>query len=276
MNIKQGLIGQEIDLRYKEVSSQETKSALCLQFPQLLSHDGLVHAVFTRNGGVSEAPYDTLNVSYDTGDSPASVSRNLQTVKEAIGAKDLAFLNQAHGKEILVFRQNGFDALRGPAYGDAMITDVPQLALMVKQADCQGVILFDPMKGVVANVHCGWRGNVLNILGSVVKRMKSDFGCRAADLAAAIGPSLGPCCSEFTDYEKIFPQDFKRFMVREAYFDLRELSRHQLLEAGLRNERIEVSRICTRCKSDLFFSYRGEGDTGRFATVAMLERDSFP
>jgi YfiH family protein len=276
MSIKQGLMGQEDDLHYKEIRSRETKGVLYLQFPQLLSHDGLVHAVFTRNGGVSEAPYDTLNVSYDTGDNPASVSRNLQTVKEAIGAKDLAFLNQAHGKEILVFRQDEFSALRGPADGDAMITDIPQLALMVKQADCQGVILFDPLKGVVANVHCGWRGNVLNILGSVVRRMKSDFGCRAADLAAAIGPSLGPCCSEFRDYGKVLPQDFKHFMVREAYFDLWELSRHQLLEAGLRNEHIEVSRICTRCKRDLFFSYRGEGDTGRFATVAMLEGGSFP
>jgi len=197
----------------------------------------------------------------------------MQIIGDAIGAKDMAFMNQVHGKEILVLRQQDFDGLREPVNADAMITDIPQLALMVKQADCQSVLLFDPAKGVVANVHCGWRGNVINILRSVVERMTSDFSCQATDLAAAIGPSLGPCCSEFLDYEEIFPEAFRRFMIRKAYFDLWKISRYQLLEVGLKNEHIEVAGICTRCKSELFYSYRGEGETGRFATVAMLKGD---
>lgn len=272
MKIKQGFMRQEIDPR-QGVNSGQMKRVRCLQFPRLLRHDRLVHAVFTRKGGVSEAPYDTLNVSYDTDDRPECVSKNMQIVRDAIGAKDLAFMNQVHGKEILVLRQHDFDGLREPVNADAMITDIPQLALMVKQADCQGVLLFDPTKGVVANVHCGWRGNVINILRSVVERMTSDFGCLATGLAAAIGPSLGPCCSEFVDYEEIFPEAFRRFMIRKAYFDLWEISRHQLLEVGLKNEHIEVAGICTRCKSELFYSYRGEGETGRFGTVVMLRGD---
>ncbi|MBN1832812.1 MAG: peptidoglycan editing factor PgeF [Deltaproteobacteria bacterium] len=247
------------------------KRVRCLQFPRLVSDDRLIHAVFTREGGVSEAPYNTLNVSYHTDDRPEFVSKNLEIIRDAIGAKDLVFMNQVHGKEILVLRQQDFDGSWEPASADAMITDIPQLALMVKQADCQGVLLFDPIKGVVANVHCGWRGNVINILKSVVDKMKSEFGCLAADLAAAIGPSLGPCCSEFVDYEKIFPEAFRRFMIRKAHFNLWEISRHQLLEAGLINKHIEVAGICTRCRTEMFYSFRGEGETGRFATVIMLK-----
>jgi YfiH family protein len=234
----------------------------------------LVHAVFTREGGVSKAPYDSLNVSYDTDDPPERVSKNIEIIKDAIGTKDLVFMNQVHGKGILVLRQHDFNGFREPISADAMITDIPQLALMIKQADCQGVLLFDPTKGVVANVHCGWRGNVINILKSVVQKMMSNFGCLAADLVAAIGPSLGPCCSEFIDYEEIFPEAFRRFMTRKDYFNLWEISRYQLLEAGLNNKHIEVAGICTRCRSEMFYSYRGEGETGRFATVIMLKGDT--
>ncbi len=153
---------------------------------------------------------------------------------------------------------------------DAVITDTPNIAILVKQADCQGVIIFDPEKRVVANVHCGWRGNAKNILGNVVTRMKHDFGCKGRDLLATIGPSLGPCCAEFVGHEKIFPNSFEEFMVRENYFNLWAISEWQLLNAGLRQENIEIASICTRCRTDLFYSYRGEGETGRFGSVVML------
>lgn len=274
MNIEQGFMNQETDPGHEGLDSRKMKRVRCLQFPRLVSHDRLVHAVFTRKGGVSDAPYDTLNVSYDTDDRPECVSKNIQIIRDAIGAKDLAFMNQVHGKKIMVLRQHHFDGLREPVNADAMITDIPKLALMVKQADCQGVLLFDPTKGVAANVHCGWKGNVVNILKSVVERMRSDFGCFATDLAAAIGPSLGPCCSEFVDYEEIFPKAFRRFMIRKAYFNLWEISRYQLLEAGLKNDHIETAGICTCCKNEMFYSYRREGETGRFATVIMLKGDT--
>ena len=271
LNVREVFIGQGVDQRHKKVNSGQAKRVLYSRFPQLSSHNQLVHAVFTRQGGVSKAPYDTLNTSYNTGDKPQCVGRNLQIIKEAIGAKHLVFMNQMHGKDILILRQDEFEEFREPADVDALITDIPQLALMVTQADCQGVILFDRTKGVVSNVHCGWRGNAHNILGPVVGRMRSEFGCRETDLMAAIGPSLGPCCAKFTDYKQVFPEKFRRFMVREGYFDLWEISRWQLLGAGLKRENIEVAGVCTRCKTDMFYSYRAEGTTGRFATVAMLK-----
>ena len=247
-----------------------------LQFPELSRHEKLVHAVFTRHGGVSEPPYDTLNASYDTGDRSECVGTNLKIIKEVIGAEHLMFMNQVHGEEIFILRRGHFQGSIEVVDADAIITDLPGLAIMVKQADCQGIILFDSTKGVVSNVHCGWRGNTHNILGSVIRRMKTDFGCREPDLMAAIGPSLGPCCAEFITHEQIFPDKFRRFMFREDYFDLWEISRWQLLVAGLKEEKIEVAGICTRCKTDMFYSYRAAGVTGRFATVAMLKANLSP
>jgi hypothetical protein len=178
---------------------------------------------------------------------------------------------QQHGTRIVVLRRDHSSETAAPPSADAMITDRPRVALMVKQADCQAVILFDPVKRVVANVHCGWRGNVQNILGKTVERMQREFGCRGTDILAAIGPSLGPCCAEFAEHEEIFPKDFSHFMVRENFFDLWAVSTQQLMESGIPKANVELAQACTRCRTDLFFSYRGErGHTGRTATIAML------
>lgn len=248
----------------------QSEEVIYFQFPDLSRHKPLAHGIFTRLGGVSAAPYDTLNTSYQTEDPSENVGKNLRILSDVIGSERLIFMDQVHGEEVIVLRRGHGPGCAEALSGDALISDVPGLALMVKVADCQGVILFDPIKGVVSNVHCGWRGNTSNILGSVVKRMGLEFGSEARDLVAAIGPSLGPCCAEFVTHEQIFPWQFSRFMVRENYFDLWEISRWQLLEAGVRDEHIEVAGMCTSCRTDLFFSYRGEGVTGRFATVAML------
>lgn len=240
------------------------------RYPNLSLNRHLIHGVFTRRGGVSDWPYNSLNTSYTVGDRPENVAANLSKIKEAVGAERLVFMNQSHRDGILVLRQGHPDTQGEVPSVDAVIADVPGIALLVKQADCQGVIISDPRKGVVANVHCGWRGNVRNILGGVVTRMKELFGCQGSDLLAAVGPSIGPCCAEFVGHERIFPELFKRFMVRENYFDLWAISCRQLVDAGLREENIEVAGICTRCRTDLFYSYRGEGRTGRFGTVVML------
>lgn len=244
-----------------------------LQFPRLSTFDQVAHAVYTRLGGVSTSVFRSLNASYSTGDEKEKVTLNLRIIKEVIGAKDLRYMNQAHGTSILLFRDADPAQPETPPTADAMITDMPGVALMVKQADCQAVLFLDPEKGVIANAHCGWRGNTQNLLGTVVNRMQEDFACRPSDIRAAIGPSLGPCCAEFVTYEEIFPESFKRFMGRRNYFDLWEVSRAQLLDAGLNRENIELAGICTRCRTDLFYSYRGEGVTGRFATVIMLRGD---
>ncbi len=219
---------------------------------------------------MSRPPYDSLNVSFNTGDLREHVTRNLSLIREKIGAARILYMNQVHGTEIIVLhRENYSDP--GVCSADAIITDIPLLGIMVKQADCQGVIIYDAVKSVVAAVHCGWRGNVQDILGAVVGRMRTEFGCDPGHMKAAIGPSLGPCCAEFKTYRDIFPEEFSGFIVRDSHFDLWDISRMQLTRAGIMKDSIEVSGICTRCRTDLFFSYRGEGNTGRFGTVAMLK-----
>ena len=241
------------------------------RFPSLSRTGCLVHGVFTRKGGVSSPPYDYLNTSYMVGDSPDDVTFNLSRIKKALKTSRLFFVDQTHGDGISIVRKEFFRSIpQTPPSADAVITNAPGIAVLIKLADCQGIIILDPKRHVLANVHCGWRGNVKNILGLVVERMKQEFDCIPSDMIAAISPSLGPCCAEFVNYKEIFPRYFESFLSSENHFDLRALSCWQLAEAGLKPQNMECASICTRCRTDLFYSYRGEGKTGRFGIVAML------
>jgi YfiH family protein len=271
MVTKKVLVPRLMDGTSQEFHPDPAHELLCFQFPCLSSYGDLAHAVYTRHGGVSQPPFHSLNTSYSTGDSMERVRTNLQIIQTTMAARSLRSMKQVHGKDIAVIYHDDPIASNDPPQADAMITDAPGMALMVKQADCQAVLLFDPVRKVISNVHCGWRANTQHLLADVVQRMRDGFGCHPSEIRAAIGPSLGPCCAEFITHDQLFPETFKRFMVRKNYFDLWALSRWQLAEAGLRKENIEVAGICTRCRTDLFYSYRGEGVTGRFATVMMLK-----
>lgn len=246
-----------------------------LRYLKLAQNRQLIHGIFTRHGGLSNLPYNCLNISHSVGDRPEDVTANLCKIKEAVGAESLMLMDQTHGTDVRVLREGRVKDFGEIQHADAMITDIPRIALLVKQADCQGIIIFDPKKVVVANVHCGWRGNVKNILGRVVRQMKEEFGCVESDLMAAIGPSLGPCCAEFLDYKDMFPEYFRRFLVRDSHFDLWAVSCRQLIDAGLNAKNIELAGICSCCRTDLFFSYRRESVTGRFGIVAMIKEDLY-
>ena len=252
-------------------SPEAGQTTTTFRFEKLSQFEELSHEVFSRQGGVSEPPYDALNVGNGTGDTPENVQLNLQIIMGIMGTRNLRSMNQRHGKDILHLSDAKSPPSPDTLTGDAIITDLRDVGIMVKAADCQAIILFDPIKKVISNIHCGWRGNTLNIATHVVSRMTSDFHCRPSHILAAIGPSLGPCCSEFITYKEIFPRSFERFMVRKNYFDLWRLTQWQLQEAGLKKDNIEVAGICTRCRTDLFYSYRAEKNTGRFATVVMLK-----
>ena len=255
--------------RLVEQTAPET-SPPRFRFDHLAAHEDLAHAVFTRIGGVSEPPCDSLNVGLRTPDPVSAVRANLERIRNALRAKRLVFLDQLHGNTVLPLHEADLEHMENPPAADGMVTNVRGVGLLIKQADCQAVILYDPKRRVIANIHCGWRGNVADILGAAVRCMTEAFGCEPGDILGGIGPSLGPCCGEFVGYEQLFPRSFRAFMVRRNTFDLWALSLRQLVAAGLRKERLAVSGLCTRCRTDLFFSYRAEGQTGRFATVVML------
>jgi len=243
-------------------------------FPNINAIANIGHAVFTRHGGCSREPYHSLNVSHGIGDRNKAVGQNRRRIARFLNAEVLAVAKQVHGINRLVLKKVPLSSEK-PLYfaagtGDALITDIPGVYLVIQTADCQPVMLVDPHKHVIANVHVGWRGNVQNILGLTVKDMHANFGCRPKDLQAAIGPSLGPCCAEFVNYRQEFPKSMWPYQDTQHRFDLWKLSSDQLLAAGVDETNLYVSRICTKCRTDLFFSYRAEPATGRFASVIGL------
>jgi YfiH family protein len=244
------------------------------RFPLLDDCPGLQHAVFTRLGGVSSAPFESLNVSYDTGDDAGKVRENLRRIKEAAGSAFLVYARQTHSGTLLALhaRLPLDPEIPYPLEGvDGFVSGVPGLTMMVKVADCQGVLLFDTKRRVAAAVHAGWRGSVQNIVGTAVRLMAAEFQCRPADLIAGISPSLGPCCGEFRNWPQELPEHFLPYQVRPTYFDFWAITRAQLTEAGVPGENIEIAGLCTRCHPDVFYSYRGERRTGRFAVTIGIE-----
>jgi len=240
------------------------------RFPGLAAIPGLIHGVFTRQGGASRGPYRSLNVSLDVGDLPRDVEENQRRVQRTLELERLVSATQVHGDKEVVIR-GGIVPLPGEIPEvDILITAQPGVGLVIKQADCQAVMFHDPQHRVVAHAHCGWRGQIGGILGKTVASLTLNFGSRAEALHAAIGPGLGPCCAEFRNYPREFPQKYWKYQVRPGYFDLWQLSFDQLRAAGLKSENIEVARLCTRCREEEFFSYRRDRVTGRQAAVIAL------
>jgi len=240
------------------------------RFLLLSRHKGLRHAVFSRHGGLSSGPFNSLNVGFKVGDNPTNVKENLSKIKNAISARYLIIMDQVHGSNVISLSKQEIGQDLTLPDCDAVVTNGVGAAVMVKLADCQGVVLYSPKPHVLAVAHCGWRGNLANILGKTVHVMEHVFDCDPKQIYAAISPSLGPCCGEFKDYAKIFPKYFWRFMVGDNRFDLWAISRWQLVEAGVEQKNVEVAGVCTRCNDEIFFSYRSKKVTGRFAVVAML------
>lgn len=239
--------------------------------PMLAGLPEVAHGFFTRQGGVSAGAYASLNVSLAVGDAQEAVAENLGRMRQALGLESLAAAAQVHGGRAAVITSPDQTGLAELPEVDILVTTVPGLGLLIKQADCQAVMFFDPVNRVVANVHAGWRGQEINILGETVRLLQSRFGTRPADLFAAVGPSLGPCCAEFTNFRREFSPDLWTYQVRPTYFDLWRLSLDQLSAAGVPPSRLDLAGLCTRCGAGDFYSYRRDKVTGRQGAVIALK-----
>jgi polyphenol oxidase len=252
----------------------------CTTFSAIGAIPYLHHGVFNRYGGVSHPPYDSLNVAWTNGDRLEAVRQNLMRVREALGFDELLAAPQVHGDIIHIIDAESMPPMdpqmpvRVTSQADALVTSLRGVGLMIKVADCQAVFLVDPVRQVVANVHCGWRGSVQGILGKVVGLLEKRFQSRPENLLAAISPSLGPCCAEFRNYPRELPESFHQFQIGVNHFDFWAISRWQLEQAGLRPEHIETDSHCTVCEADRFFSYRAAKVTGRMAAVVGWQRGS--
>jgi YfiH family protein len=206
-------------------------------------------AFSTRRGGVSEGPYESLNLGILTDDERPRVERNRELLADAAGVDtaSIAMGWQVHGTEVKEWE----DAPDGDLDKvDGHITGRADLALLVLVADCLPVALAGGEQ--VAMVHCGWRGLAGGILANAVARFEQPP-------AAAVGPGIGPCCYEVGGAVR---EQFEDRFADGRMLDLRAVADHALRAAGV--ERIEHIDLCTSCREDLFFSHRRDaGVTGR-------------
>ena len=224
--------------------------------------------VTTRAGGVSDPPYDSLNLGDHVGDDPARVRENRRRVADAAGVAEdaLIVVNQVHGREVVEVRR-ARDAASASA--DALVTSSPDVALAILVADCVPVLLVDANHGRLAVAHAGWRGLVAGVLESVL----AQFG-RLEDVHAFIGPAIsgdryqvGPeVAAHFTDVPGARRPD-RGDRGDRSVLDLTRVVEHRLRDAGVSGEHV---RACTERTDDdaLFFSDRAVRPCGRFALVA--------
>lgn len=256
-------------------------------FDHFSEEDGLVHGFSTRIGGVSAAPYSTLNLAFHVGDEPEDVIENRKKFCEALGIdiNDLTAGEQVHGDKIRLVtgedRGSGaFDYQTAFSCTDGFITNQPGVVLSSYYADCVPLFIYDPVHRAVALAHAGWKGTVKRIGAKTIRAMGERFDTRAEDCLVGIGPSIGGCCYQVDEYvidpfKKEF--DFIEEVTQDEgeghwLLDLPAANRHIFRETGVPAENIEMSQFCTSCRTDLFYSYRAEnGDTGRMASIIMLK-----
>ena len=240
-----------------------------LGFPAL-AESALFHGVFNRHSGVSPAPWHSRNVAFGLGDEPHNVRENRKRIKKALDCTHLVSARQIHGASVHAITENPGQDIELDGF-DSLITNVSGVGLMIQQADCQAVMLFDPVNRAVGIAHAGWRGTAANIIGRTVLAMQRAFTTEPADLVAAVSPSLGPCCAEFINYPAELPAPLHSYQIKPTFFDFWAISRDQLAGAGVQPQNIHTAALCTRCDTD-YFSYRREGATGRFASVIGIRK----
>lgn len=241
-----------------------------LVFPQLDALQGFFHAVLLRYRLNADGERRSLEMGLNGSVPDDAVWRNRRQISKTFGSRQMVFARQVHGTTICCWHKSEDRSFEGDYQAetcDGLVTNSAGQALFIQVADCQPVLCVDPVEKVVANIHSGWRGSVRNIIGTAIEAMKSTYGCRAENIVCGIGPSLGPCCAEFINYKDEMPSKFWKYRRTGDRFDFWQVSTDQMTAAGILPENIAVSAMCTRCNPHLFFSYRGERQTGRFAAV---------
>ena len=243
-----------------------------LEFELLSNFPRVKHAVFTRRGGCSQGPYACLNTGFHQGDNPEHVAANLEKISSQLKFETPCWINYVwgkavHGKEIAHVQADSPQQVIGY---DGLITNQQGLSLMMKHADCQVALFYDPKNHAAANVHAGWRGSVANIYREAVIHMRNAFGSDPADLHVCITPSLGPDEAEFINFRTELPEPFWAFQVKPHYFDFWALTTHQLQAEGVLPHHIEIARMGTLANPADFFSHRRDKITGRNAACITL------
>lgn len=283
----------------KRVIERQTDHTEYFEFEALSAQPQVAHAIFTRRRGFSTGSFAGLNGSVTTGDDLATVRRNRRAVEEAIGLP-LTWAKPVHGTNV-VFIDSAFaeDAAEDAASfqrmhkrlrlieADAMVTDVPGIALCWSFGDCAPVLLYDPRHEAVALVHSGWRGAAGGIVPRTIEALGERYGTHPAELLVGVGPAIGACCYEIQENVRLafrvnpLVRDTAVIVDRVAegeteprsYLDVRASTYNQALAAEVLPEHLDDAGICTGCRTDLFYSHRREPwPSGRFVVAIGLRQ----
>jgi polyphenol oxidase len=244
----------------------------------LLTRAGFAHAFFTRRGGVSEGPFESLNLSPEVGDRPEHVRENLGRAARSLGLalERLYVAGQIHDRGVLLLHGHEDPAAVARTAADAIVSSAPGIGCGVRTADCVPILLADPESGRVAAVHAGWRGVVRHVVASAAQRMFEQGSQRSA-LLAAIGPHIGPDAFEVGDdvAQQLAQASSAQNVVSHAasgkpHVALASIVHAQLEAAGLDAARIDRLPGCTYRDASQFFSYRRDGQrSGRMLALIV-------
>ena len=244
------------------------------------------HAFSTRLGGVSEGEFTSMNMAFNRGDNPENVTENYKRICKSAGFDfdSLTASAQDHNTFVrAVTSENkgvGIYKPRDLQSVDALITNEKGVTLVTYYADCTPLFFVDTKQKAIGLAHAGWRGTVGRIGEKVVNKMTELYGTNPADIVAAIGPAISVCCYEvdkpcadnfyaLSDLDSsrfVFPKDNGKYMI-----DLLETNRQILVAAGVKNENITISDICTNCNSELLWSHRAtKGKRGTMSAFMCI------
>lgn len=283
-------------LQIREYHSEEGWTLPYLVFPGFEKEKGIRHLFTTREGGVSEGIYASLNFSFTRGDNPDAVRENFRRLAAVFDSEPsrIVCTDQTHTTNIRVVTEEdagkGVTRQRDYTDTDGIITDVAGLILATFYADCVPLYFYDPKKRVIGLSHSGWRGTVNGIGAETVRKMQAVFGCNPEDIRAAIGPSICRKCYEIGEepalvfaknadsktaahFDEIFTERHRSETGETKYYmDLWAANRFVLLSAGIRPENLEVTDVCTAHNAQQLFSHRASGGKrGNLGAFLMLE-----
>lgn len=248
----------------------------------MLEKAGVKHCFSTRVGGVSGGVYESMNLGFNRGDSDENVHKNYELIAGVLGVdKDRMCLSQqTHTTNVRVMTKEdaGNGIVRPLPYTDVdgMITDVKGMTLVTFYADCVPLFFYDPEHEAIGLSHSGWRGTVGKIGKATIELMTKTYGTKPEKLLCCIGPSICRNCYEVSsdvveEFEKAFGEELllNKEIIRHSVFhpndpdkymlDLWQANKAVFVEAGVREEHIEITDLCTHCEPKLFYSHRQMG-----------------
>lgn len=272
----------------KTMTLNENKGVPYLTYNRLSDIDFIRHAFSTKHGGVSKGEWTSMNFAFSRGDNPENVIENYKIFSDAVGFdyNSLVTSSQDHHTYVRPVTKNecgiGIWKEKDMMSVDALITNEPNVTLVTHYADCTPLFFVDTVGKAIGLAHAGWRGTVGKIGEEVIKKMTALYGTNPSNVVVAIGPAISKCCYEVDkdcaenfynlkdlDNSKfIFPQNDGKYMI-----DLLETNRQIVMKAGVKEENIVLSDLCTKCNSDLLWSHRAtNGHRGTMCAFMCIEK----